>query len=120
MRFYSYIIPSDDELEITKVVYSEEEILAEFWQHWSTEMKGNGYGDLISVPMCIDDWCAMHWATQEDVYKFKEGYDGKFFCLDQFNPNDSTFNWVSLICLNDNSVNVGRWVNLALETIKVE
>ena len=120
MRYYSYIEPSDNELEITKVVYSEKEILEEFWDHWTTEMKGNGHANLISMEMCVDDWCAMHWATREDVYAFKEGYDGKLFCLDQFNPADPTFNWVTLICLNDHSVNVGRWVNLAEETVIVE
>jgi uncharacterized protein YkvS len=114
MRYYSYII-SDDDIEITKLVYSEKEILDEFWLHWATEMKGNGYGDLISREACIDDWCTMHWAQREDVYRFKNGYQGKDFVINEFNFQDPTFNLATVVCLNDNSVVIDRYVNLSLE-----
>ena len=114
MRYYSYI-ESEDDVNITKLVYSEKEILDEFWLMWSTEMKGNGFADLISFQNCIDDWCTMHWATREDVYKFKTGYDGKVFCINEFHIQDPTFSFATVVCLNDNSVVVDRYVNLNIE-----
>lgn len=115
MRYYSYVLPDDNEIEITKLVYSEKEILDEFWVHWANEMKGNGYADLISHANCIDDWCTMNWAQREDVYKFKDAYQGKDFVINEFNLQDPTFNWATVICLNDSSVVVNRYVNLSIE-----
>ena len=118
MRYFSYVEPSDDELHITKMVYSEVEILEEFWQTWSTEMKGNGYANLISREACIDDWCTLHWAHPEDVFVFKNGYDGKVFVINEFNLLDPTFTLATVICLNDQSVKIDRFVNLEQEMIR--
>lgn len=119
MRYYSYI-ESEDEVNITKIVYSEREVLEEFWQTWATEMKGNGYAELISYQNCIDDWCAIHWAHREDVYKFKVGYDGKVFCINEFNLSDPTFSFATITCLNDNSVNIPFYVNLNTDMEKLD
>jgi hypothetical protein len=119
MKYYSYVV-SDDDIEITKLVYSEKEILDEFWVHWSTEMKGNGYSQLISKEACIDDWCTVHWATREDVYRFKKGFEGKEFVINDFNFQDPTFNLATVVCLNDSSVVIDRYVNLSLEMEKVD
>lgn len=121
MRYYSFVEPADEtDTEITKVVYSEREILEEFWLQWSTEMKGNGFGHLISYDSCIDDWVTVHWAQREDVYKFKTGYDGKVFCINEFNIQDPTFSLATITCLNDNSVLVNRFVNIEQELIKID
>lgn len=119
MRYYSYV-ESEDDIEITKLVYSEKEILDEFWSFWCTEMKGNGHADLISYQNCIDDWCSLNWAQREDVYKFKSGYEGKLFCINEFNMSDPTFSLATLICVNDNSVNVPFYVNLNTDVEKVD
>ncbi len=119
MRYYSYVESSDD-VSITKLVYSEKEILDEFWSLWSTEMKGNGYADLISFQNCIDDWCTLHWAQREDVYRFKEGFDGKVFCINEFNISDPTFSTATVTCLNDNSVNIPLFVNLNTMMEKID
>ena len=95
MKYYSYVI-SEDDVHIKKIVYSEAEILAEFWNHWSTEMKGAGFANQISKERCIEDWCLVNWATPEDVYKFRSGYEGKLFCINEFNIQDPTFNLVTL------------------------
>lgn len=120
MKYYSYVVPDENEFEITKLVYSEREILEEFWATWSTEMKGNGYSELISYANCIDDWCTIHWAQREDVYKFKHGYDGKDFVINEFNLQDPTFNYATITCVNDYSVVVNRFVNLSTEMEKID
>ncbi len=121
MRYYSYVEPTDEtDTEITKIVYSELEILDEFWNYWSAQMKGNGFTELINPESCIDDWVTIRWAQREDVYKFKTGYDGKVFCINEFNIQDPTFNTVTITCLNDNSVFVNRFVNIEQELIKLD
>ena len=119
MRYYSFV-ESEDDLTINKLVYSEKEILDEFWSLWSSTMKGNGFGELISHQACIDDWCTVHWATREDVYKFKNGYDGKLFCINEFNILDPNFEYATLACLNDQSVVVNGYVNLIRDMEKVD
>jgi uncharacterized protein YkvS len=119
MRYFSYI-ESEDDVEIVKTVYSEKEILEEFWVFWCAEMKGNGYGDLINFENCIQDWVAYRWAQPEDVYKFKSGYDGKVFCINEFDMRDASFNSATVVCLNDNSVVVDRYVNLEQEMVRAD
>lgn len=120
MRYFSYVIPDDNDWEVTKMVYSEEEILQEFWVFWCAEMKGNGYSDLINFENCIQDWVAYRWAQREDVYKFKSGYDGKVFCINEFDLRDPSFGMATITCVNDNSVVVNRYVNLEQEMVRAD
>lgn len=120
MRYYSYIIPDDNETEITKIIYSEQEVLEEFWEYWCTEMRGNGYADLITKENCISDWTALHWAQREDVYKFKNGYDGKVFIINEFNMQDPTFSLCTVICVNDNGIDIPFFVNLNTDMEKLD
>ena len=119
MRYYSYV-ETEDDLLIHKLVYSEREILEEFFSHWVTEMKGTGNADLISYENCIEDWCTIHWAQREDVYKFKKGYEGKIFCINEFNLTDPTFSLATVTCLNDNSVVIPSYVNLNTDMDKLD
>lgn len=115
MRYFSYVIPDDNDWEITKMVYSEKEILEEFWDYWTKEMKGNGFAELINLENCIQDWVTYRWAQREDTYKFKEGYAGKDFVVNEFNLQDPTFSLATITCVNDNSVVINRYVNLNTE-----
>lgn len=119
MRYYSYVI-SEDDVNIKKIVYSENEILAEYWDLWTTEMKGAGFANQISKERCIDDWCMVHWATPEDVFRFKSGYDGKLFCVNEFNILDPNFEYATVVCLNDNSIVIKGYVNLVVDMEKVD
>jgi hypothetical protein len=110
MRYYSYVY-SEDDFEINKTIYSEEEILAEFWEFWSKEMRGNGYAELINKQACIDDWCALNWAQPEDVFRLPQ-YPGKLFVINEFDPTDPEFNRVTLICLNDNSLVINNYIDI--------
>lgn len=111
MRYFSYI-ESEDDLTIMKTFYSEKEILEEFWDYWRTEMQGNGYGELISKEECIQDWCAIKWATPEDVYTHPK-YQGKQWAVNEHNLLDPNWNTVSLVCLND-SIEIPGWVDVRM------
>ncbi len=119
MRYYSYI-ESEDDVRINKLVYSEKEILDLYWDHWSLMMKGGGFADQISPERCIEDWCTINWATREDVFKFRTGYQGKLFCINEFNPIDPNFEYATVVCLNDNSVIVNGYVNLVKDMEKAD
>lgn len=120
MRYYSYTIPDDEEaFSATKYIYSTEEILGEYWDFWTDQMRGAGMSHMINKEACVDDWCSTHWATEEDIYKFKSGYDGKVFAINEFMLTDPAFNHATLVCLNDNSIDVGRFVNIEMELINI-
>jgi hypothetical protein len=120
MRYYSYTVPDDDEsLEATKYIYSTDEILGEYWDFWTDKMRAAGRSHLINKDTCVDDWCSTHWATEEDIYKFKTGYDGKVFAINEFNLQDPSFSLATLVCLNDNSIDINRFVNLEMELIRL-
>jgi len=119
VRYFSYVEPSDDEFEVTKVVMSEQEILADYWDYWCTRMKEVGHADLINKESCIDDWCTLHWATPEDVFRFRSGYPDKLFCLNEFNLLDPKFEWATVVCLNDPRVVIEGYVNLVTQMEKV-
>lgn len=116
MRYYSYTEPDYlHEFEATKYIYSEEEILGEYWDFWTDKMREVGRSELINKQNCIDDWCTNNWAVEEDIYNFKSGYDGKIFAINEFNLSDPTFTLATLVCLNDNSIELDRFVNITNE-----
>lgn len=119
MRYYSYV-ESEDDLTINKLVYSEKEILDEYWEYWNAMMKGGGFSDQINPERCIEDWCTIHWAGREDVYRFKTGYQGKLFCINEFNTLDPNFEYATLVCLNDTSVRIPGYINLVKDMEKVD
>lgn len=119
MKYYSFVEPGETELEVTKIVMSEEEILAQYWDYWCTKMKEVGYVDLIDKQTCIEDWCTLHWATPEDIYTFRSGYPGKVFCINEFNVFDPSFEWATIVCLNDPRVIVEGYVNIVTQMEKV-
>ena len=43
---------------------TELEILAEYFECWSAEMRKSGREDLISEKRCIDDWVVTNWAWE--------------------------------------------------------
>lgn len=120
MRYYSYTTPDEIvEFESTKYIYSEDEILGEYWDYWTDRMREVGRQDLINKETCIDDWKTLHWAVEEDIYKFKSGYDSKIFAINEFNLSDPSFSLATLVCLNDNGIELGRYVNIEQELIKL-
>jgi hypothetical protein len=66
---YSFIDPIFDESggligEIVKY-YSEEQILKEYWEYWSSEMrKHNKPESEITPENCIEEWVICNWAEE--------------------------------------------------------
>lgn len=47
---------------------TEEQIIAEYWDHWSTRMiakYGEGH-ELITKKNCIEDWVIVNWAWEKE------------------------------------------------------
>lgn len=115
MKYYSYVEPTDDELSVNKVVMSEDEILSQYWDYWCDRMREVGRAEFINRDTCIEDWCTVHWATQEDIFRFRSGYPDKIFCINEFNLLDPTFEWATVVCLNDPRIVIDGYVNLVTQ-----
>jgi hypothetical protein len=49
-------------------IYTEEEILKEYWEYWSMRMiQHGGLSPLITPENCIDDWIVVNWAVKVDA-----------------------------------------------------
>lgn len=113
MKYYSFSEPGENDLQFVKTVMSEKEILDEYWNYWTDRMKQGGFANQISKERCIEDWCMIHWASQEDLYVFKDGrFSGKQFVVSDFHHLDPEFNTVELACVNDTSLHMEGWFNL--------
>ena len=126
MKYYSYIEPDENEdWKATKIVLSEQEILAQWWDEWSNKMKELGKAEMINQRQCIEDFCTIHWASEESVYRFHEkvyqepfapyydNYKGHEFVIDHFHPEDPRGEHVMMACVDDHSVKVNGYVHLA-------
>lgn len=120
MRYYSYSEPGETDMQMVKTILSEKEILAEYWNYWSDRMKQGGFASQISKERCIEDWCMIHWASEEDVFRFKDGrYIGKQFVVADFHHLDPEMNTVELVCVNDQSLQVEGWYNVMTDLEKI-
>ena len=45
--------------------YTEDDIIAEYWEFWVSQLKRVGREDLISRENCIEDWIAVNWALEK-------------------------------------------------------
>ena len=127
MKYYSYVEPDPNEdWTAIKTILSEQEILSQYWDYWTGQMKEAGKVDLINQQNCIDDFCTVHWAVQEPVYRFSDvvyqgafvphydKYKGHTFVVDHFHEEDPTGKLVMLACLDDYSVKVDGYVDVSV------
>lgn len=42
-------------------IYSEDAILAEYWEYWSTKMIAKNFPEM-TYKRCIEDWVTVNWA----------------------------------------------------------
>lgn len=119
MKYYSYVEPGDNDFEVTKIVMSEDEILKDYWDYWCNCMKEVNKADEIKKETCIEDFCTIHWATEEELYRFRSGYPDKLFVIDEFNLLDPNFEWATVACVNDPELEIEGYVNLVTQMEKV-
>jgi hypothetical protein len=69
MRYWLFAEPILNSSEPIWMIYSDDAILAEYWDRWKTEgfayNKSNGFEEYKGVtPLrCIEDWVTIHWAV---------------------------------------------------------
>lgn len=70
MKHWLYVEPVGESVEPVWMVYSNDAILAEYWDRWSKHVmainteKGIDPGTGVSPLRCIDDWVTIHWAVE--------------------------------------------------------
>lgn len=58
MKYYKYSDFDDEH------IYSEEDIIREYYSHWKLGMERLGKVDQINKKNCIEDWRVVHWAEK--------------------------------------------------------
>lgn len=62
MKIYKFI-----DLDGTHAL-TRDEILEQYWEYWTSQMKRIGKEDLISEDNCITDFMVIHWAWTEEEH----------------------------------------------------
>ena len=64
MTIYSYTDPGPNG-GFSEHFYNEEMIINEYWDYWVSMMEEAGKPESeLTHQNCINDWVALHWATQ--------------------------------------------------------
>jgi hypothetical protein len=69
MRYWIFVEPVGDSSEPVWKIYSDDAILAEYWETWKRQgvayNNANGFEEYLGVsPLrCIEDWVVVHWAV---------------------------------------------------------
>lgn len=68
MKYYRVQYWSDETGPYEKV-FSEQEILDEYWSYWVSQMakKFGPYHPLITPERCIEDFVVVHWACEVKI-----------------------------------------------------
>ena len=109
MKYYSYIEPDEfDDTVAIKTVLSEDEILMAYWDYWTTQMKLVGRETEINKRKCIEDFCTIHWATEEVVYKV----NNQLFVVNEYMNQILGSPYVTLACLDGSGSVIDGWVDI--------
>jgi len=84
MRYWTINYPAkhptlDFDIDVWDTL-SDKDILDQYWEHWSGQMKRAFYEkrmlnatlEDITPENCIDDWCTVHWAERNYWREMKE------------------------------------------------
>lgn len=63
MRYWKVIDP-DENFNPIESVFSEEDILRDYYPYWQEEMREVGKTDQITPEACIEDWIVVNWAER--------------------------------------------------------
>jgi len=65
MKTYTFVQPGEDGITPEWITLSEDQIIDEYWNYWSGQMKKVGKESEINRENCIYDYCVVHWATED-------------------------------------------------------
>lgn len=109
MKFYSYVEPDEfDDTVANKIVLSEAEILHDYWDYWTTQMRLVGKSDEISKERCIEDFCTIHWAMPEPVFKV----NNQLFVVNETLDGTLACTIATLACVDGSGATVDGWVDI--------
>lgn len=63
MKYYQISFPGEFGQDVLET-WSEKQILDSYYRYWCTRMIQNVSAPVLDEKMCIDDWCAVHWAVE--------------------------------------------------------
>jgi hypothetical protein len=69
MKTYLYNEPifNGDELVGNYVKeMTEDDILKEYWDYWTRQMRKVNKEHLVNKENCIEDWCTVNWAWEKE------------------------------------------------------
>ena len=67
MKYWTIVFPGEHGQHVQET-WSEDQIIASYWDYWCGKMTNVKKTELISRERCIDDWCVVHWAQQTDQW----------------------------------------------------
>lgn len=68
MKKYCFVEPDIDGISPVLQCFTEEQILDEYWEHWSKKgVERKEFIPLLTFEKCIEDWVVIHWAYPDSV-----------------------------------------------------
>jgi hypothetical protein len=67
MKYWTIVFPGEHGQHVQET-WSEDQIIASYWDYWCGKMTNVKKTELISRERCIDDWRFVHWAQQTDQW----------------------------------------------------
>jgi hypothetical protein len=67
MKYYTIVFPGEFGQHVQET-WRTDQILKSYYTYWVTKMIENNKQSDISEDLCIEDWCATHWAEETDEF----------------------------------------------------
>jgi hypothetical protein len=64
MRYWKIVRPLDGSSEQKTLIYSDDDIIKEYFPSWSEQMHKIGKANKICIKRCIRDWVIVNWAEK--------------------------------------------------------
>lgn len=70
MKFWTIQYPGEHGQHVQET-FSEDQIIASYFEYWKSKMIKVNKQDLITFENCIEDWKVIHWAIETDEFGVK-------------------------------------------------
>lgn len=75
MKYYTICYPNEFNETVWETL-SEDDIISEYWDYWYGKMCDKYGKDHVDATYshyeCIEDWCLVHWATENTWRQMKD------------------------------------------------